>query len=780
MKKWTWKRSLAVMLGLVLGIQAPLSAFMPERVSYAYTARSATINASSLNVRSGPGTSYSRVAKLTRGTAVTVTNETTGSDGRIWYQIRFVDDGQTVSTGYVLNTYIKFPVSYSHDTDFESYLNSQGFPESYKDGLRQLHAQYPNWVFTAQNTGLDWNTVIENESVLGRNLVHTGSISSYKSLQNGAYNWDNGVWTGFDGSTWVAASEDIVRYYMDPRNFLDEVSVFQFLDQTYDSSLHTKEGLQSMLNGTFMEGTLNGKAGSYAGSSSGTISSGSAGGPGVSGGPGATGSISSGSVGGPGVSAGGANSSVTSQTPNSSGGSAAAQTPNASSSTGMAPGGQGAVVVPSGSGSSGAPVNSGNSSEQNGVLFTAPTSGASDVQLIAPQASISRNETFLVGTAVITSGPGVGTGSSSTVISAPGADTSASISGGEQTYADVLMQAASLSGVNPYVLAAMIIQEQGSDGRGNCISGTYSGYSGYYNYFNIGAYASDGMSAVERGLWYASQSGNYGRPWNTVNGSIIGGAQFYGSNYVNAGQDTLYLKKFNVQGSNMYKHQYMTNVDGASAEGCIFAEGFSSQLKATALQFKIPVYRNMPDTACAKPTRDGSPNNKLNGLGANGFVLTPTFNKDTEEYDLIVDYSVSNVTIYANAIDAKAKVSGTGNIALQSGNNEIRVKVQAENGDQREYVIHVVRQNNGPTYNAGISGGISTSGGSTSVSGGPGAGTVTSGGPGVVSSGTVTSGGTSTSSSPAGTESSGSSSSSVNSSAPTLKGSNVTLIGPGG
>ena len=33
------------------------------------------------------------------------------------------------------------------------------------------------------------------------------------------------------------------------------------------------------------------------------------------------------------------------------------------------------------------------------------------------------------------------------------------------------------------------------------------------------------------------------------------------------GQDTLYLKKFNVQGSSSYKHQYMTNVQAAAAEG---------------------------------------------------------------------------------------------------------------------------------------------------------------------------------------------------------------------
>ncbi len=769
MKKWTWKRGLAVMLGLVVGIQAPLSGFMPVQTSYAYTARSAVINASSLNVRSGPGTSYSRVAKLARGTSVTVIDETSASDGRTWYQIRFTGSGGTALTGYVLNTYIRFPVSYSHDTDFESYLNSQGFPESYKPGLRQLHAQHPSWVFVAQNTGLDWNTVIENESVLGRNLVHTGSISSYKSLQNGAYNWDNGVWTGFDGSTWVAASEDIIRYYMDPRNFLDEVSVFQFLDQTYDASLHTRDGLQSMLNGTFMEGT----AGGSGGSSSGSVSGGGFGGPGSSGGPGASAGSSSSGSGGPGFSGGSGNSSVTSQRPVISGGSS--QQPSGDSSqpqagsgvTSAVPGGQGAVVVQPGSGNN----------SQNGVSFTAPTSGASDVQLIAPQASVSQKETWRVGTGVISAGPGAAPGSSGSGSSTPGSNTVSRTEGG-QSYADILMQAASQSGVNPYVLAAMIIQEQGSDGRGNCISGNYAGYSGYYNHFNVGAYASDGMSAVERGLWYASQSGNYGRPWNSIYSSIVGGAQFYGNNYVKAGQDTLYLKKFNVQGSNMYKHQYMTNIDGASAEGSLFAEGFSTQLKATALEFKIPVYRNMPETACARPTRDGSPNNKLNGLGANGFVLTPTFNKNTESYDLIVDHSVSDVTIYANAIDGKARISGAGNIRLQSGVNEIPITVQAENGDQRTYVIHIVRQSNGPTYNAGIGTNSSPVTGGSNSSGGPGSGTV-NGGPGAVSSGSV-SGGASVSGTPSQNPSSGSSNNGVTYNAPTMGGSTVTLIGPGG
>ena len=255
--------------------------------------------------------------------------------------------------------------------------------------------------------------------------------------------------------------------------------------------------------------------------------------------------------------------------------------------------------------------------------------------------------------------------------SAPSADygipggsaaTSGAVSG-SGSYIDMIMNAAAQSGVSPYILASMILQEQGSQGTGRSISGTVSGYQGYYNFFNIESYQSGSMGAVERGLWWASQSGSYGRPWNSVERSILGGALWYGDNYVKKGQDTLYLKKFNVQGSNLYKHQYMTNVLAAAAEGLTLAK--ISSLKTTALEFSIPVYQNMPDTPCVKPTLDGSPNNKLSGLGVEGFALTPTFNRDTESYDLIVDPSVSSVAVHASAIDSKAVVSGVGSVNLQ-------------------------------------------------------------------------------------------------------------------
>ena len=140
-------------------------------------------------------------------------------------------------------------------------------------------------------------------------------------------------------------------------------------------------------------------------------------------------------------------------------------------------------------------------------------------------------------------------------------------------------------------------------------------------------------------------------------------------------------------------------------------------MKQTALEFKIPVYTNMPATACTKPALDGSPNNKLGALGVDGFALTPTFNMNTTSYDLIVDESVSSVTVQASVLDSTASVSGTGTVSLQSGINEIRVNVTAQNGTVREYMIHVVRQTGGPTYTQGVGGTAAGSQSGTSSSG---------------------------------------------------------------
>lgn len=739
MKVKKYKRGLAVMLGLALAVQLPGSVPFHMLDSYAYTG-AATVKASSLNVRSGAGTGYQAVGRLAAGASIQILGEQTGTDGNTWYQIRFSGTGGAQQTGYVSAAYIRLPVSYTTDAAFEAKLSSEGFPESYKDGLRQLHAQYPNWIFKAKKTGLDWSTVIENEALLGRNLVSSGSISSWKSVESGAYNWDNSTWTGFDGSNWVAASEDIIRYYMDPRNFLDDTYVFQFLSHEYNSGTQTREGLSKMVEGSFLSGTTSstgsGNTDSGSGTSSSSGSSVSKDGPGGSSGsdedaeygPGVTGKTGGSSSGGTGnVSLEAPHASVTPREHNLvMSRVSVGQAPGAgSSNTGtqsQGPSGSGLETQSAGASASG-------SSTSGGPGTVSGTSGGDSSVSVgqAPGTNASSNgQTSGLGegsTVSGNSGPGGGT-SGQTSDSSGGSQTTAP--GSNRSYIDIIMDAASQSGVSPYVLAAMILQEQGTGGTSPLISGKYSDYEGYYNFFNVEAYQSGSMSAIQTGLRYASQSGSYGRPWNTVEKSIIGGAKNYGDNYVKAGQNTFYLKKFNVQGSNLYKHQYMTNIQGAASEAERLSKAYSS-VKDSALEFEIPIYNNMPKTACVAPVGDGSPNNKLSTLTAEGYSLTPSFGKDTESYSLIVDTSVSSIQVNAQAADSKATVSGAGNIALTGSSVDIAVTVTAENGSTRTYTIHVAKQDGGPISSGG-GGSSDSSGGSENASSpaGPGA----SGGPG--------------------------------------------------
>lgn len=661
MKKSRYKKGMAFLLSCVLAFGTCVSVLDPSFSlrTFAYAEKQGTIIASSLNVRSGPGTGNASIARLANGTAVTVIGEDTASDGVLWYKIRFTGSGGAQTTGYVSSHYVKLASqNIVSDSNFEAYMNQQGFPESYKQGLRELHSKYPKWKFTALQTGLDWNTAVTEESKVTRNLVARSSISSWKSTEDGAYDWATGTWPGFDGSSWVAASRDIISYYMDPRNFLNETYIYQFMNQSYDPSIHTREGLVTMVEGTFLSGTA--PAGGASGSRGSSGSGSSSGSP-------------SGQDGG------------TADSGSTPGGS-----PDGGEITPGQTGGPGASLEPSGRY---AQINESEWSISSHLVDTVSSYGPGmDSENAVPGEVLGEEQQ-----------PGSGdTGSSA-----------------GRPYVDIIMDAAAQSGVNPYILASMILVEQGKQGTGRSISGTVSGYTGYYNFFNIEAYQSGSMDAVTRGLWWASQSGSYGRPWNSREKSIIGGAKWYGDNYPGRGQNTLYLKKFNVQGSNPYTHQYMTNIQAAASEGAELAK--ISSLKNTALEFSIPVFKNMPEGPCAQPTLDGSPNNKLSGLGVDGFALTPSFNRDTQSYDLIVDSSVSSVTISASAIDSKASVSGTGTVNLQSGNNDITIAVKAENGQVRDYVIHVVRQDNGPTYSESIGGGV-TPGGTAGPGGGSGPG----------------------------------------------------------
>lgn len=173
------------------------------------------------------------------------------------------------------------------------------------------------------------------------------------------------------------------------------------------------------------------------------------------------------------------------------------------------------------------------------------------------------------------------------------------------TYANTFLAAAKASGVSPYHLAARVRQEvvTGKTTTTIAVTGTTTQYPGIFNFYNIGAY--QGATPALNGLLWAkggtSKATTYLRPWNNRYKAIVGGATFLGETYINKGQNTNYLQKFNITTTKTYTHQFMSNVEAASAESQNTRKAYLDSMSSMPILFSIPVYKNMPTQACPMP-----------------------------------------------------------------------------------------------------------------------------------------------------------------------------------
>lgn len=402
-------------------------------------------NSDPLRMRTGPGTGYDllyqdgKEVKLPKGSAVSVlgtyqSDKGNTTDYPTWYKISATFNGKTV-TGFVASKYIALDPE-TTDPPVSGDVDIYAVPELYRPYLKGLMEKHPNWQFLFVDTGLDWNDVMDHECYRGKpflNVVSPSSNSAYRYKDaNGNYLKSN--------EGWYQASDEVVAFYMDPRNSMSEERIFQFELQSFDGKLQTIAGVESILAGSFM-----------------------------------------------------ANKKIT-------------------------------------------------------------------------------------------------------------ADDGRSI-----TYAEAIYEAGQKAGASPYFLAAKIIQEVSRNGSGST-SGKYiakdgTDMSGYYNFYNIQA-TSATNDPIKQGLQYASQSGDCGRPWTSPYKSIVGGAQWIARSYINVGQNTNYLQKFDVDSSDgkLYWHQYMTNVAGAYSESKIIFNGYvSNGIIQNDFVFAIPTYKNLPTQRCRLP-----------------------------------------------------------------------------------------------------------------------------------------------------------------------------------
>ncbi|GEM_PF-2209475 len=106
-----------------------------------------------------------------------------------------------------------------------------------------------------------------------------------------------------------------------------------------------------------------------------------------------------------------------------------------------------------------------------------------------------------------------------------------------------------------------------------------------YNMFGIGAVDNN---ALEGGAIRA-----YNEGWFTPEEAIIGGARFIGSNYIKAGQNTLYKMRWNpaaMAADKAAKHQYATDIGWASKQTARIYNLYS-EIGITDAHLDIPQYR---------------------------------------------------------------------------------------------------------------------------------------------------------------------------------------------
>lgn len=89
-----------------------------------------------------------------------------------------------------------------------------------------------------------------------------------------------------------------------------------------------------------------------------------------------------------------------------------------------------------------------------------------------------------------------------------------------------------------------------------------------------------------------------------------------------------------------------------------------------------------------KPVIVLSGDNNLSNLGIENYSLTPEFNKDTLEYNVELEPDTSEINISATASHGGATIEGTGTREVTDGDNRLEIKVTAENGSSKTYVIN--------------------------------------------------------------------------------------------
>ena len=192
----------------------------------------------------------------------------------------------------------------------------------------------------------------------------------------------------------------------------------------------------------------------------------------------------------------------------------------------------------------------------------------------------------------------------------------------------------------------------------------------YYNFYNIGA--SDGDGITQKALAYAYKQG-WGGPGLTMadarQKAVTGGADWIYRNYINAGQQTMYFNKFNVNPNTTttkFQHQYMTNIDAAASEGNILYTAYKNTgVLELPFKFIIPVYDNLnADIQNSPGGATGDTTNENTGLSPTTMVVSSGYTLDGS--------IITNITKDTSIADFAGKITSQGGeVEVYANNNKV-------------------------------------------------------------------------------------------------------------
>lgn len=261
-----------------------------------------------------------------------------------------------------------------------------------------------------------------------------------------------------------------------------------------------------------------------------------------------------------------------------------------------------------------------------------------------------------------------------------------------------IINAANNNNVNPYYIVARLIQEQGRNGTVLTSGSGYNGqYVGYYNAFNIAASGNTTSAILTNALAYAQKKG-----WTSLDASIDGGINFLAKQYIQKGQNTLYLQKFDVEATNgLYSNQYMQNILAAQSEGATLRNTYiNMNTMSSSHTFIIPVYENMPQTTCARPNTDGTSTTDADLIRVNVDSTLRIRNEPNGGTTIGWLYKDEIVTRLEKAT---TKVAGTYWDKVQKSNGTIGYAARETYDYESSYKLYLVPINENNSGNSGSS-----------------------------------------------------------------------------